>query len=173
MQPVVGAQDLDVVASGQLEAAVEVCEKADVARVDVQAKARIGAVGLDNSSRVVGRGVVDDDQLEVGVGLVQHALDRAPDEARVVVGGDADADQDGREPTNGLEPEWAVASPPTCSRRCDRVGRLSNYDGGLLDRVAAKVRLSLDRLYNERIIPRRAPLSATDRLEGSGPRVLS
>jgi hypothetical protein len=33
------------------------------------------------------------------------------------------------------------------------VGRLSNYDTGPLDRLAARVRLPLDRLYNERVIP--------------------
>jgi hypothetical protein len=41
-----------------------------------------------------------------------------------------------------------------------KVGRLSNYDGGLFDRVAAKIRLPLDRMYNERIIPDVRRLSA-------------
>jgi Capsule polysaccharide biosynthesis protein len=50
-----------------------------------------------------------------------------------------------------------------------RVGRLSNYDKGPLDRIAAKVRLPLDRLYNERIIPDVRKLSASVRHSGGQP----
>ena len=44
--------------------------------------------------------------------------------------------------------------------RLRKVGRLSNYDKGPLDRIAAKIRLPLDRAYNERIIPDVRKLSA-------------
>lgn len=50
-----------------------------------------------------------------------------------------------------------------------RVGRLSNHDKGLLDRIAAKVRLPLDRAYNERIIPDVRKLSASVRRNGARP----
>ncbi len=52
-----------------------------------------------------------------------------------------------------------------------KVGRLSNYDKGPLDRIAAKVRLPLDRLYNERIIPDVRKLSDAGKptAHGQGP----
>jgi hypothetical protein len=37
--------------------------------------------------------------------------------------------------------------------RLRKIGRLSNYDSGLLDRAAARVRLPLDRRFNARVIP--------------------
>jgi hypothetical protein len=57
--------------------------------------------------------------------------------------------------------------------RLRKVGRLSNYDKGPLDRVAAKLRLPLDRLYNERIIADVRKLSDAARSgDGSGPHVM-
>jgi hypothetical protein len=50
-----------------------------------------------------------------------------------------------------------------------RVGRLSNYNRGPLDRLAARLRLPLDRIYNERIIPDVRKLSASVRSNGDGP----
>jgi hypothetical protein len=50
-----------------------------------------------------------------------------------------------------------------------RIGRLSNYDRGKLDRLAARLRLPLDRLYNERIIPDIRKLSGSLRRNGSQP----
>jgi Capsule polysaccharide biosynthesis protein len=50
-----------------------------------------------------------------------------------------------------------------------RVGRLSNYDTGPLDRLAARLRLPLDRLYNERIIPDVRKLTASVRRNGGQP----
>lgn len=54
-----------------------------------------------------------------------------------------------------------------------RVGRLSNHDSGRLDRIAAKLRLPLDRIYNERILPDIRRLSASvENANVDGPRVL-
>jgi capsular polysaccharide biosynthesis protein len=54
--------------------------------------------------------------------------------------------------------------------RLRRIGRLSNYEVSPLDRLAAKVRLPLDRLYNERIIPDVRRLTEAATANGSGPR---
>ena len=57
--------------------------------------------------------------------------------------------------------------------RLRTIGRLSNYDKGPLDRLAAKVRLPLDRIYNERIIPDVRKLSAAGgRANGTAPHVM-
>ena len=54
-----------------------------------------------------------------------------------------------------------------------KVGRLSNHDKGPLDRLAAKVRLPLDRLYNERIVPDVRKLRDAGRPgDGTGPHVM-
>lgn len=56
-----------------------------------------------------------------------------------------------------------------------KIGRLSNYDTGLLDRIAAKIRLPLDRIYNERIVPDVRRLSDSVEHDGAateGPHVM-
>src|SRR5205085_3160422 len=49
------------------------------------------AIALDDPPRAVSGTVVDDDQLDVVVGLRERAVDRLPGEARHVVGVDDDA----------------------------------------------------------------------------------
>ncbi len=90
VQPVVGRQKLDLLAAGELEAAGEVAEQADVALVAVRLDPL--AVAREHRGRVVLGGVVDHDQLEVPVLLREHAVDRPREEAPVVVRRDADAD---------------------------------------------------------------------------------
>jgi hypothetical protein len=42
-------------------------------------------IGLDNLSRIVGRSVIDDDNLGIRIGLRQRTFDRVPEESRIVV----------------------------------------------------------------------------------------
>lgn len=49
------------------------------------------------------------------------------------------------------------------------VGHLSSYDTGPLDRLAARVRLPLDRVYNARVIPDVRRLTEAARSDGSTP----
>jgi len=74
VQPVVGGEELHVLAAGELQAAGEVAEQAQVALVAVGADPV--AVAREHRGRVVLGGVVDHDQLEVPVVLREHAVDR-------------------------------------------------------------------------------------------------
>ena len=58
--------------------------------------------------------------------------------------------------------------------RLRKAGRLSNHRGGMLDRIAAKIRLPLDRWYNERVVPDVARLHAavTRQPDPEGPHVM-
>jgi len=57
--------------------------------------------------------------------------------------------------------------------RLRKVGRLSNYDAGLLDRIAATIRRPLDRRYNARIIPDVRKLRVAGGTgDGTGPHVM-
>ena len=77
----------------------EVTRAAGEARVEGRALAAVlledrddlAAVALDDPARPVSGAVVDDDQLEVVVGLRERAVDRLPDEALHVVGVDDNA----------------------------------------------------------------------------------
>ena len=63
--------------------------RAEVCRGGDRPHARVGE-GREIVRRAVGRGVIDDDQLEVGIGLCQHACDRARQQRGPVVGRDHD-----------------------------------------------------------------------------------
>jgi hypothetical protein len=54
---------------------------------------RMRRVAGQNLGRAVGRAVIDHDQLEILIGLGQHALDRLPQKVRVVINGQDHAHQ--------------------------------------------------------------------------------
>src|SRR5581483_7104366 len=98
---VVGVQELHVPAPGETDYAVLVSRLAepDRARLDAQARVRIRPRDLDGGVR---RGVVADDELEVGEGLRQRRLDRLAEPPLGVVGGNADRNERFRLQPGGL-----------------------------------------------------------------------
>jgi hypothetical protein len=89
---VVGAHRREVRAAREVEARRHGRVHAGVLLPD---RADRVAVSGDDVGRRVGRAVVDDDQLEVGMRLRQHAVDRLRDVPVVVVRGKDDAHQGG------------------------------------------------------------------------------
>ena len=91
-EQVVGIEDGDELAARLLQRSVQRAVRAQVAFVARQAHARIGAF-LQHLPGGVGRGIVNDDQLQVAPALLQHAVQRRTHKPCVVIGGDQDADQ--------------------------------------------------------------------------------
>jgi len=89
---VVGVQARDVATLRRLEAAIERRRQTGPLVVAHQLEPRVGDTRQD-LGRCIGRGVVDDDELEVRQGLTEHAVDRFPDKAGVVVDGHQDGDE--------------------------------------------------------------------------------
>ena len=79
-------------ASRLVQRAVEAAVIAEVAAVGRVADARVGQVAAGDPGRSVPRQVVVDAQLEVGVGLAEHALDLLRQEALAVAHRDRHAD---------------------------------------------------------------------------------
>ena len=90
---VVAVEDRDVPPACDRQAAVPRPLGAEV-RLVPQRDEPIVPIGADDRRRVVGRGVIDDDQLEIAVRLRQHTLDRSPEIGLAVV--DGHEDRDGR-----------------------------------------------------------------------------
>jgi len=66
------------------------------------------AITLDDGAGVVGRAVVDDDDLDVGIALRERALDRGADDSRPVVSGDDHAHQSRDARSFKVSVEWAI-----------------------------------------------------------------
>lgn len=73
--------------------------------------------------RVVGRGVVDDDQLQVTDRLLEDAADGADHHPRAVVGGDHDADRTHPRPSNDFRAPRMRAAPPAVGQTAAGCGR--------------------------------------------------
>src|SRR6185437_13681311 len=89
---VVVADARDQLAAGVLDDRVVRGGDAAVLGMGDDADARVVGIPRDHVRRRVGRGVVDDQELEVGVVLGQAALDRLGQVALAVVGGDGEGD---------------------------------------------------------------------------------
>src|SRR6478735_8561770 len=89
---VVVADAGDQLAPGVLHDGVVRGGDAAVLGVGDDADARVGGVAGDHLGRRVGRGIVDDQELEVGVVLGQAAVDGLGQVALAVVGGDGEGD---------------------------------------------------------------------------------
>ena len=87
---VVGVQERDEVAGGELHPGVPRGRHAGVRAYDVL-QARI-LDGLQTIRRIVGRPIVHHEDVEIGVGLSERARDRAHDDVSAVVRGDDDGD---------------------------------------------------------------------------------
>jgi hypothetical protein len=85
---VIRIEQRDEFSSRMQEAKVPRRRDAAVGLVDV---AHRPAIALDDGASVVGRSVVDDDDLDVAIALREHALDRRADDRRAVVRRDDDA----------------------------------------------------------------------------------
>src|SRR3954470_14954486 len=85
-QPVVGVEEYDVISRALAEPGVAGCGRPLVQLMDVTR----GWVVLDNRPRVVRRSVVHDDHFDRGIRLARSALDRLPDELRLVEEGNDD-----------------------------------------------------------------------------------
>ena len=82
----------DVFSLCQAHALVPLLEwAAGIYAVKLESYSGIARVVLENRSAFVGRAVVQQDQLEILIGLPQHALDPRLEEARVIVIRDDDA----------------------------------------------------------------------------------
>ena len=92
-QPVVGVEEDEQLAVALADAGVAGGREAEVLLAD----AADAGEALGDSARVVGRAVVDDDDLDLGVGLREDALDRLVEVAGLAEAGDDDRDQ--RRPT--------------------------------------------------------------------------
>jgi len=88
---VVGIEDGGIFAPGQAQAPVDGVEGILVFLV-VVGQAGIG-VPLHHFAGAVAGAVIDDDQLEVGAGLAEDALDGSADEPFVIVGRDDDGNK--------------------------------------------------------------------------------
>lgn len=90
---VVAFSDPDVFALGGLDASVPLDEgAAGVGVVEQELDVWQVCVGLDDLSAVVGGAVVEDEDVEVAVGLVEYAVDALAEVVSVVVVGDDDSD---------------------------------------------------------------------------------
>jgi len=74
------------------------------------------AVGFDHLAGIVGRAIIDDDDLYTCVGLRQRAVDRIRQEPAAIVIGNDDTDDDGRFPV----PNRRAISPIFTSVRLAR-----------------------------------------------------
>ena len=89
---VVGVHAGDVATSRFLEPAVQRPRQAKLLLVAQHAQPRV-VDAVEERGRVVGREVVDDEQLEVGDALAKDAVERSAEEALAVVDGDQHGDQ--------------------------------------------------------------------------------
>ena len=90
---VVGILPSNVPATSQLEASVEGTGQAHVSLVD-NAHAGIGKA-VQDGRRAVRRPIINDDELEIYEGLIEHAFDRGPQVTLAVENGQEHADQGG------------------------------------------------------------------------------
>src|SRR4051794_37798602 len=90
-EPVVGVEEDQVVPGGVAQAGVAGGGQAAVGLADAD---HAGVAGGDGAG-VVGGAVVDDDDLDPGVGLGQDAVEGVGKEVGLVVAGDDDRDQGG------------------------------------------------------------------------------
>ena len=85
---IVVSAPLEIPARRELEAQIEIAGGAEVALVAHVANAAVASrEALADSLRRIGRGVVGDDQLEIGKALIQQRLDRRHDVAFAIVDG--------------------------------------------------------------------------------------
>ena len=88
-----GQQELDVLAPCLRQAPVEVFGQAKVDRLPSEEDAGVAPGKItDDSCRIVGRGVIADDELKVCEGLLQHGVQRLRQIAFIVVIGDEHAE---------------------------------------------------------------------------------
>ena len=89
---VVALGDPDTLALRQLEPLVPLPEGRPAVRlvIDDMGDVRLAAISLDHLARIVGRTIVENNHLEIPVGLVQHAVDPHPQIGGVAIIGNDD-----------------------------------------------------------------------------------
>lgn len=92
-EPVVAVEEEDVVGLRREDPGASGLERREVASLSDEPDPRVPRpVGLDDLGRPVGGRVVDADDLDLGEGLCQAAVEGRPDAVLVVVDGDDDGD---------------------------------------------------------------------------------
>ena len=93
LEPVVGFEDAEVAAAGELDSLVHAVAVAGVGFVEEAETGVGGLVGFDDGEGVVGGAVVDTEDFEVAEGLMGEGVEGLAE----VGGGVVDGDEDGEE----------------------------------------------------------------------------
>lgn len=93
LEPVVGFEEAEVAAAGELNSLVHAVAVAGVGLVEETETVVGGLVGFDDGERVVGGAVVDTEDFEVAEGLVDEGVESLAE----IGGGVVDGDEDGEE----------------------------------------------------------------------------
>ena len=105
-KPVVGFEDAEVAAAGELDSLVHAVAVAGVGFVE-EAEAGVGGlVGFDDGEGVVGGAVVDAEDFEVAEGLVGEGVEGLAEVGGGVVDGDEDGEEGGGSRRNLLHYEY-------------------------------------------------------------------
>ena len=106
LEPVVGFEDAEVAAAGELDSLVHAVAVAGVGFIEEAETGVGGLVGFDDGERVVGGAVVDAEDFEVAEGLVGEGVKGLAEVGGGVVDGDEDGEKGGGSLWGGLR--WGV-----------------------------------------------------------------
>ncbi|WP_239512263.1 hypothetical protein [Bifidobacterium sp. SMB2] len=90
---IVSVKEAQILALGQFQTTIASGDDAGVLLLHIREIGMLFAIGCDDFVAVIRGTIVDDDQLSIGIRLIQHAVDALRDIVTVVVVGDDDGDE--------------------------------------------------------------------------------